>query len=79
MHFSGPNYPKISYFSVRLHIVFCVYSVCIICKNLAKCVFFSLAENFSQQVRWRIQLPRLLDYQNGYHSSAFPLPPPVQR
>lgn len=80
MHFSGPNYPKISYFSVRLHVVFCVYSVCIICKKFGENAFlFSLAENFSQRVRWRIQLPRLLDYQNGYHSFAFPLPPPVQR
>ena len=40
MHFSGPNYPKISYFSVKLHVVFCVYSVCIICKKFGEMRFF---------------------------------------
>ena len=46
MHFSGSNYPKISYFSVRLHVVFCVYSVCIICKKFGEMRFFSIGGKF---------------------------------
>ena len=61
------------------HIVFCVYSVCIICKNLAKCVFFftggkfqstSSLKNSTSPPPW---LPEWLPF------FRLPPPPPFQR